>query len=58
MGNHTEQKILPYQKSKDIRYIGKHYHGLPTSFGIITFKNGDTYRGLWKKGKRSGKGEQ
>jgi hypothetical protein len=39
------------------KYVGEFLKGLPDGKGIYTWATGESYRGEWKGGKRSGEGE-
>jgi len=41
----------------DDTYTGKFRKGLPDGLGLYTYKNGDSFFGLWRNGKKHGQGE-
>ena len=41
---------------KEGNYVGDLLNGLPNGKGTMHYKNGNLYRGLWKNGKKNGKG--
>jgi hypothetical protein len=53
------QVTRPVEADKDgiVTYLGDYHDGLRSGEGDGVYKNGDTYKGSWSRGKRDGYGE-
>lgn len=55
----SESKPAPKpSQSHGNKYTGDMKDGLYDGYGILTYKNGDVYKGYWQQGKKHGQGTQ
>ena len=43
-------------RNRNLIYVGEVLNGLPDGKGTMNYKNDNVYRGLWKNGKKNGRG--